>query len=317
MDGSMRQLFGFLPLAAALLATPCCAGTSPPPAVAKLGEQRLAWSAAGPGPRVDRPYFDGRGRLLLDDAVGGPAACPAGSTEVRRITRLLAPRVDEVGCSTGGSWLIGIDAEGKAAWRRALGFRSGVHTLDEVVLGAGPDGIVLSNLTVVAPRTGETLVPAPVGPVGPERRPVPDYDLAQSALYLPHRRAFVLFEADVTLVRRKGGLYLLHPAQGKKDLLLGVSTTPLGGYWRVEEMGLSADRRHLLLAQKLAVRGPGGVAFAVIDLATGRRVFEERFGEGHFCRDPQLVVGSGGQVGFAFLDETEGKRILVHYRVSR
>lgn len=185
-------------------------------------------------------------------------------------------------------------------------------------MGSGPQGIVLNNLTVLSPRTGETVSPPPAHPVGTERRPVPDHDLAQAAIYLPGlpaRRAFLLFEADVTLVRREGGLFLLDPATGRKELLREVSTTLLGGYWRVEDMVPSEDGRLLFLAQKLAVRGPGGVSFAVFDLRERRLVFEERFGEDHFCRDPKVVLGPQGSVGFSYLDETTARRHLIHYRV--
>lgn len=298
-----------------------------PGAVVKLEERQVTLVATGTRARVDRPYFDSAGHLQWDGSpmASRPGDCPAGTVESQRSVRLLEPRVDEVLCApqaaAGGqptsSILVGLGSKGEVRWQRALGFQSGKFSLDEQIIGATPAGLVLSNLTVVSPRTGTTLLPPPAHPVGPERRPVPDYALTQSAIYLPGERTFVLFDADVTMIRRTGGLYWLNPRQGKRDLLLAVSTTLLGGYWRVEDMALGEDGRSLFLAQKLAARGPGGILFTLFDLKGRKTIFQERFGEGHFCRDPKLVVGAQGNVGLSYLDETTGEAVLVHYRVSQ
>jgi hypothetical protein len=113
--------------------------------------------------------------------------------------------------------LAGIDADGGIAWRRPLGFISGSFVLQEVVLGASPEGIVLSNLGVIAPQTGEALFAAPTHPVGSEQRPVPDVSLTGSALFVPGGQLFLHFEADVTLLHRRGGLWLLEPRPGAEN----------------------------------------------------------------------------------------------------
>lgn len=291
------------------------------PQVTKVREQKLP-IPKGTGPFIDRPYFDAAGHLRWN---GGPAPlsggdlCEPGGVARQRITLLLAPRVDEIRCARGAATetlLLGLDAAGGIVWRRPLGFRSGTYTFEEIVIGAAREGITLNNLTVLSPATGEILSHPPTHPVGAERRPVPDYELSQTALWLADRRAFVVFEADVTLVRRSGGLSLLDPKTGNRDLLLPVATTLLGGHWKVEAMAVDRSGRYLLLGQRLAVRGPGGTSFAVFDLAERRVVYEERFAEDHYTQDPSLVVTDRGDVGFSFVDGTAGQRLLAHYRLG-
>jgi hypothetical protein len=229
--------------------------------------------------------------------------------------------VDEVQCApSGGSttpsaFLLGIDAGGRTIWRRSLGFRSGKFTFDEIVVGATREGLVFNNLTVLAPATGKVLHAPPTHPVDREARPVPDHDLSQATIYLPDRRAFVTFDAEVTLLERSGGVYLLDPRSGQRDLLLPVSTTLLGGHWRVETLALAAGGRYLLLGHRFSFRGPGGVSFVAFDLAKRRTVYQERFIEDRYGGSLAFAVDERGNVGFSFLDETEGRRVLVHYRV--
>jgi hypothetical protein len=125
-----------------------------------------------------------------------------------------------------------------------------------------------------------------------------------------------VFDADVTLKRKRGGLYLVKPEGRRDELVLGVATTLLGGQWRVEDMALSQDGRFVFLAQRLDVRGPAGVSFEVFDLRAKRLLFEERHGMNHFCREPEVVTGPGSRVGFSYLDQSAGRRVLVEYRVD-
>lgn len=281
----------------------------------KLGEERI--TPPEPGPRVDRVSFDAAGRLRFD---GEPLSPEQGGCT--RAVRMLAPRVDERSCPRGAGGpgtdisLQGVGRGGKIAWQRPLAFPSGARRLDRRLIGAGPGGLVLSDLEVWSPRTGKTLVAARTHPVGPEGRPVPDLQFVGSALYDARRKAFYVFEAEVTLVRRAGGLYRVDPSTAGKELIHPVSATLLGGYDRIEEMALGAGGRYLLLAQKLAVRGPGSVSLAVFDLERREVVFLERHGEGRSCADPQVVAGPGGEVGFAYRDLGSGQLVLVHYRLT-
>ncbi|HZF12162.1 MAG TPA: hypothetical protein VFE33_25525 [Thermoanaerobaculia bacterium] len=294
--------------------------------IVKLGEQRLAVpSDSSPTTRIDRPYFDTSGRLLWNGSLtisGSP--CPDKSKEYLRATWLLSPRVDEVRCQTGvpgiagatTASLVGLDPAGIVSWQRSLGFASGTFTIDQGVIGASAGGLVLSDLTLISPKDGTILLPPRTHPVGSERRPVPDFSFTPVALYLEDQSKFLLFSADVTLVRRIGGLFLLDAKTGTREQVLPLSTTLLGGYWRIEDMALSDDHRYVFLAQKLAIRGGGGVSFALLDLAHRQLVFEEHFGKSNFCREPRLALGHDGNVGFSYLDQTAGQRVLVHYRMK-
>jgi len=294
-----------------------------PRSVVKIREHRLE-IAQGEAIRIDRPYFDAAGRLGWS---GSPASrpgeelCAGGIAPSKRLTHLYSPRVDEIACAAAAgskiqAMLMGLDAAGKTVWRRALGFRSGEFTFDEIVVGAAREGIVLNNLTVLAPGTGKVLFSPPTHPVGQEVRPVPDHEVAEATIYLPDRRVFATFDAEVTLLERSGGVYLLDPETGKRDLVLPVSTTLLGGHWRVEVMALDASRRYLLLGHRFAFRGPGGVSFVVFDLAKHRVAYEERFIENHYGSGLAFAVDGRGNVGFTFHDQTAGHRLLVHYRVA-
>jgi len=298
--------------------------TSAAPAAARVtvlknGVQRLG--AADGSPRVNRPYFDAQGGLRWDDSpLDATPACPPGTPPAQRERLMLSPAVDRLRCAGGKGakasvLLLGIDGAGKAMWQRPLGFVSGRFTIDERVLGASRDGLVLSNLAVIAPDSGQTLRPAPTHLVDREPRPVPDHDLTGAALYLPDLKAFLWFSADVTLLERKGGLFLIDVASGHKDLVLPVSATLAGGYWRVEEMAREPGARHVLLAQRFAIRGPGGVAIVLFDAERREVAYEERFGEGSSCEDPQVVLGPGGLFGLAYLDATAGERVLVRYEL--
>lgn len=306
-----------LAMALILTALPC--GSEPVRTVLKVREQSLAVEKGG-GFRIDRPYFDPAGQLAWSGSpVSRPGGdlCDGGAAPSKRVTHLLVPRVDEVGCaSPPKAVLLGLDTAGKTVWRRDLGFRSGSFTFDEIVVGATREGIVLNNLTVLAPGTGKVLFPPPTHPVGQEARPVPDHDLAEATIYLPARRAFATFEAEVTLFERSGGVYLLDPGTGKRDLLLPVSTTLLGGHWRVEAMALDSSGRYLLLGHRFAFRGPGGVSCTVFDLTERRAVYEERFIEDHYGGGLAFAADGRGNVGFAFQDLTAGRQVLVHYRVA-
>lgn len=306
-------------LALALIALP---GSGDAPGVAVKVRERRVPEEKGVAIRINRPFFDANGRLAFNASpVPGPGQsfCAEGTTFSRRVTHLLSPRVDEVECTAAGgrrAMLLGIDGAGRTVWRRPLGFRSGEFNFDEIVAGASREGIVLNNLTVLSPATGEVLFHPPTHPVGAEKRPVPDHDLAEATAYLPDRRAFATFQAEVSLFERSGGVDLLDPGTGRREPLLPVVTTLLGGYWRVEAMALDSSRRYLLLGNRFSFRGPGGVSLVVFDLAARRKVYEERFIEDHYGGELAFCVDAGGNVGFSFLDETEARRVLVHYRIA-
>lgn len=329
----LRFLAGLMG-AAAILAVPTACATEHSLKVMKVEEARVAFPEASnqsPILRMDRPYFDADSRLRWDDAVfhglpGGcdPARLQAGATgpavPVQR-NRLRSPRVNERRCPRVAgrapeATLVGIDGTGAVSWQRSLAFPSGTHALDQRLIGASPEGLVLSSLEVWSPFTGETVVPARTHPVGPDARPVPDHQFESAALYDPRRRRVLVFDAEVTLLRHTGGLHRFDPATGSMDLLEEVSMGWLGAYDRVEAMVLSPDGNYLFLARQRSFRGPGFVSLEVFDMEARRAVFEARHGEGHSCSDPQVVSGPSGHIGFAYRDASTGHHVLVHYRMG-
>jgi hypothetical protein len=271
-----------------------------PPPLAKLGEERTP-AASSVAPSADR------------------RPCPDGSRVTVRETVLDAPRVDHVRCASPPDgartigWLVGLHPDGTETWRRRLVFESGPHAIDEHVLGASGTGIVLSNLTVVSPATGETVMPPATHTAGAEARPVPDHALTGAALYLPARRAFLWYWADVTLLRREGGLHAID-GSGGRELLLPVSATITGAHWTVEAMALAPSGTQVLLAERFEARGPGEVRLRLFDLDRREIVLEESFGEGHVCSEPRVAIGADGVVRFSYLDQTDALRVVVRYR---
>lgn len=310
-----------------------CGVAAPPPPVELVGEERFAFADPAAAPRVDLPYFDSSGRLRWNDspihqqATGAcdtvaPQRLAAGQALYPRQTRMLGPRVDERRCPRPGgagteAVLMGLDPGGQVSWQRPLVFRSGKRQIDQWLIGATPDGLVLSSLEVWSPLTGETVVPAPTHPVEPEGRPVPDHELTGTAIYHPGRREILAFTADVTLTRRRGGLYRIDQASGERELLHPVTATLAGSYERVEAMALDPAGRLLLLARRSSVRGASSVSFAVFDLDSRRYLFQERHGTGHTCSEPRTLVGPNGQVVFSYRDANDRQFVVVRYRLTR
>lgn len=307
----------------------CSLGAAAPP-VQRLSEQRHAFGESD-APRVDRVSFDASGSPVWIDtlvhqvATGGCDTqplrqSPAGFALYPRRTVLLAPRVDlrrcprSAGAGTDTS-LLGLDATGNLTWQRPLVFVSGERKIEQWLLGATSEGLVLSSFEVWSPVSGATLVPPRTHPVGPEGRPVPDHQFTGAALYHSTRGEIFHFTAEVTLVRREGGLFRFDPKSGTQELLHPVTASWMGTHDQVEAMAVAPGGRLLLLARRSTVRGASSVSFAVFDLDRKRYVFEERHGEGHVCSAPLVAVGPKGQVVFTYRDENERQHVVVSYEV--
>lgn len=191
-------------------------------------------------------------------------------------------------------------------------FQSGDVEIEQWLIGATPEALILSNLEVWSPWTGETVLPARTHAVG--GRVIPDFNFSTCGVYLSARREALVFEADVTLLRRQGGVYRIRLDTGHKELWLPVSTTLLGSYDRVESMA-SLDDRFAVFGLRQEVRGPTPVGVAVHDLATRERVFNERLCAGYTCADPQVVAGHDGHFALAYRDQKAQEHVLIHYRV--
>jgi hypothetical protein len=255
----------------------------------------------------------------LAPALPDESACPSGVAWRR--TALHAPRVDEYACRPGARpraerLLVGVSGLGAVAWRRPLVYPSGASPIDLALAGATPGALVLSDLEVVSPTTGETIVPPRTRAIEGEGRAVPVESVQGPAAYLPSSGAVLYFEADVTLVRRDGGLFRVDPRSGVRTLLLPVTADLLGRYDRVESIAPTDDGRFAVLGRRRSTRGPSSVSVAVLDLASGRLVFEETHGDGHACFDAQVVVGTGGLFTFTYRDDTLARRVVVEYRLE-
>jgi hypothetical protein len=83
----------------------------------------------------------------------------------------------------------------------------------------------------------------------------------------------------------------------------------------IVELQLDATERYLLVGEEWRNRGPHWVRFSIYDLGSGRRIFEERHGEGDSCREPRITAGPDGHVAFSYRNESKMKRTIVHYRL--
>lgn len=312
-----------------LFVAQCSSGAAPP--VRRVSEQRHPFGESD-APRLDLVSFDDGGEpRWIDSAVHQLAtgACDTkppqrsanGSPLYPRRTRMLDPRVDERRCPrVGGAGtdtsLLGLDGSGTLTWQRALTFVSDERKLDQWLLGATPEGLVLSSLEVWSPASGATLVPALTHPVGPELRPVPDHQLTGAAIYHSARGEILYFTAEVSLLRREGGLYRFDPKTGAQELLRPVAAGFLGTHENVEAMALAPGGRLLLLARRSTVRDASPVSFAVFDLELKRYVFEQRHGTGHACSEPRVTVGPKGNVAFSYRDESDRQHVVVSYQLD-
>jgi hypothetical protein len=278
--------------------------------------------------QINRLYFDNQNKLYWNSASIKTLSTPCltKANEYQRKTLILNPRVDQVHCAsvdnkTGDtSFLVRLDSAGQAIWQRDLIFNSGEFKIKEYVRGATLQGIVLNNLTVLSPLSGEILIPSKLKSEkqSPLVRPIPLHSVSRASAYIPERKGFISYTADVTLVKKTGGLYFIDEFSGKKELWLPVVITYRAA-WNVLEMAPIPGGRYLLLAHKLDLRGSNRVSMAVFDLDTRKIVYEERFGENECCDSPQLIVGEDGNFGFAFIYRTtkESKRVLIHYRLPK
>ena len=284
-------------------------------------------------PRVNWPFFDQTGQLRWANALVHTEATGACDTQPPqqntngypihpRQTKLLTPRVDERLCSREGTpteiALIGIDSDGKKSWERQTAFPSGTYRIDQRLIGASTDGLVLSSLEVWSPKTGETLMPAATRAIAADSRAVPLHTYTGAAFYHPVRNTLYVFEANVTLTARQGGLYEINPSKRTKTLVQRVVATLLGGFDRIEAIARTPDGRYLALAQRLEWRGPTDVSFAIFDLSTNRLVFHERFCDRSkdTCADPHVVIGTKGAIGFSYANMNRREHQLLLYELT-
>ena len=264
-------------------------------------EERLLGLANGP------PHHDGR-QWRWDElpALPPPLACaPSGPAA----TLLAAPRVDLFRCQAGfPKSMVGIGADG-APWSRALRHQSGPRAIDLYVGTANAQRITLDTLETIDPATGKTLKFAPMKLIDTPPRAMPVVRVT-GPVACPDDGGDCFGAigegepAGLLRIARDGGVTVLEKPQTKWFAPIAIADIQLAG-------------EHLLLAEEWLYRGTKWVRFAIVDPATGKRLFEERHGEDRVVGSPRIVVGPNGEVVFHYRDATAGRQVMVRYRLGR
>jgi hypothetical protein len=251
---------------------------------------------------VELPYFDADDDLRWDDSlVANAGLCTPNSFEhdlgpnarCNRRTVLRTPR--------SAVLYIGLDETLRERWRRRspATLRSRPLTL----AGAHATGLVFEDGEVWSPATGATVRSATRG-----------RGLSRSC-WLPDRDAFLEVDADVTLVRTRGGIYLRSRTE-ERTLVLPVARK-LIGHWVVEDLDPVPGTSLVLLGERFELRGrPGPVRFTVFDLSNRKILFRRELDPHHLIGAVRVVAGRGGHVGFSYLDNKAGQWVLYHFRLA-
>lgn len=291
-DVCFMLLVALLPAAAALAA----------PAIAeRLGrEERLLGAVDVP------PRHDGN-RWHWDDlpALPPPPECsPTGPAE----TLLAEPRVDLFRCQAGfPKTLVGVAPDG-TRWHRPLRHRSGEHAIDLYVGTANRQRITLDTLETLDPASGKTLAFAPMKMIDTPPRAMPVFRIT-GPVACPADRGDCFGAigegeaAGLLRISRDGKVSVLAKPQTKWFAPIAIADIRIAG-------------NRLLLAEEWLYRGTKWVRFAVVDAASGKRLFEERHGDGRVVSAPRLVAGANDEVAFTYRDATAGRQVMVRYRLS-
>jgi hypothetical protein len=276
--------------------------------------RQLAFPTAGTT-LVDLPYFDSGKTLRVDrNAVSAPQEICAKPASAQAI--LAIPRVDQWRCADGAGFLAGLSDDGRIRWKRPLTFVSGTRRINQRVLGISETKLVLSSLEIWSPLTGETVFPAPVREISSEKRKIPIYQFNYAAAHRSGHGDFFVFDPEGSHFEGKGGLYRL-PPPGTAPTRLMAPDHHLFSPIYVVELQLDATGRYLLVGEEWRNRGPRWVRFAIYDLDSDGRIFEERHGEGNLCHEPRITVGPDGQVAFSYRNESKTEKVIVHYRLRK
>jgi hypothetical protein len=260
---------------------------------------------------VNQAHFDSRGAIHFNrDPVATPPVdvCPDGGT-ARAV--LAVPRVDLWRCRDGRSLLAGIGANAAPRWVRPLERRSGQFRLTENLIGANPHMLLLGSLEGWSPLDGTTRHVAPIKEIRGEQRSVPRYRFSYPGVYRANTTDFFAYDPE----GEEAGLLRVVPGSDRRERLAPVERERFAPI-HVFDLQLDATGRYLLIAEEWAFRGPHWVRFAVFDIASRRRVFEERHGADGISREPHIVVGPDGHVAFAYRDDTRLSHVVVHYRLT-
>jgi hypothetical protein len=295
--------------AAALLLATAGSGAARTP-VAQAIEERTQPITAVARDLAPPPSYsaDGGLRWQFAPAANAPADCaPTAPAEVL----LGAPRVELWRCRAAGARvLVGTRPDG-TRWTRPLVHISGSHRIDLYVGSARADALTLDSLEVLDPATGDTRVPPPLRTVDAPPRPMPVFTVhgpVSCPLDAGPCYGYSAEGAHAGLVRieRDGRVAVLEKPQNKWLAPIVISDLQPG-----------PGGRTLLLAETWLFRGTKWVRFAIFDLATGKRVFEQRHGEGRMVSNPRIVTGPNNLAAFFYRHDTGARHVVVNYRIGK
>lgn len=290
--------------------------------VKKLGVYEYGHAPGG----VNMAYFDHEGMLQWDSQVRSDAALVACDSEFSpgfsrqkhtwdRKTVLASPQVDVVSCPGGKRSLVGFDANGEVLWNFDLKASDYKFYPYLSIIGVSASTIILSNLTVIAPSTGNVLRNAPA----PNLRTGPVLD-GQYTVNFPtvYRRAsddFLVYDNDGGLFANQRGLYLLNPTTSESRLLYAGDSFPFRKTV-VNSMALVGTGQYLAMAATGEARGPGHPALQIIELQTNELVFREFYRDALISVNPRVSAGSKADLVFSFINRNSKKHTLIYYRIG-
>jgi hypothetical protein len=206
--------------------------------------------------------------------------------------------------------LVGTRPDG-TRWTRPLVQVSGTHRIDLYVGSARADTLTLDSLEVLDPATGNTRISPPLRNVDTPPRPMPLFTIHGPVTCPLDAGPCYGYSAEgqyagLVRIERDGRVTVLEKPQ-KKWLAPFV----------ISDLQPGPGGRTLLLAETWLYRGTTWVRFAIFDLAAGRRVFEQRHGEGRVVSNPRIVPGPNDQAAFFYRDDTGARHVVVNYRFGK
>jgi hypothetical protein len=214
------------------------------------------------------------------------------------------PRVQLIDCPRPqGARLEGFDSLGQPQWSYEI--RGEKKVVQEEVFGGSREGIVLSGLKVIDPEIGKVILKPPAKSAFQPRLTV-----TRSILYIPSSETFYYYDAEVSLFRKKGGMFRIRPPYQTEEKLLSLKWGLLG-HVSIDAMVMSRDKRYLFLGKRWDTRGAGWVEFAVFDLKEAGGIFSDRAEESCICHNLKIAVGMKGKVAFSY-DQTAVTKAVVY-----
>lgn len=274
-----------------------------------MGEQSLPIAAAASTLRPV-PWIDPAG--IVRWRTPPPPKVPAGCVPSAPVEWVLdEPPVLLWRCVAAPARRLVGGAPDQPGWIRPLEHVSGTHRIDVHLGSARADAITLNTLEVLDPATGATIAVPPLRSVDTPPRTVPIVGIHGPVTCPPSGGPCYGYVAEGV----QAGLLRIG-RDGKTAVLETPKRSRLAPIV-MNDLQLSADGQLLFIAETWLFRGTKWVRFAIFDLARGKRMFEQRHGNGRVVSDPRLVLGAGDRVAISYRDDTGGRHVAVSYRVRR